>query len=96
MAGEVDAHTANQLASQLESLTASGRHHVVVDLSGVELLDSSGVGVLIAGLERARAEGGELRVACVSPTIRRVFDVTGLTGYLPVDDAVEDAVRALE
>ena len=96
VAGEIDAHTANQLARELVAITESGRLRVVVDLSGVQLLDSSGVGVLIAGLERVRSRGGELRLAGAAPTVRRVFDITGLNGYLPVDDTVDDALRAME
>jgi anti-anti-sigma factor len=55
--GRVTFHTAEVLRQQLLSLIAAGDIHLVVDLSGVDAMDSSGVGALISGLKAARRAG---------------------------------------
>ena len=79
--GPVDAATAPTLRTELDAATAGGAH-VLVDLGGVSFLDSTGLGVLIGGLRRARVEGGALRVVCADPVMLELFRVTGLTEVL--------------
>ena len=56
--GEVDVYTAPQLREQLISLVDAGQRNIVVNLEGVEFLDSTGLGVLVGGLKRVRSAGG--------------------------------------
>jgi anti-sigma B factor antagonist len=76
--GEVDVYTAPQLKQQMISLLESGNTEMVVDLTKVEYLDSTALGVLIGGLKRVRERDGNLPLICPSPRIRRVFEITGL------------------
>ena len=76
--GEVDVYTAPQLKQQIISLLESGARELVVDLSKVDYLDSTALGVLIGGLKRIREMDGNMALVCPSPRIRRVFEITGL------------------
>ena len=76
--GEVDVYTAPQLKQQMLSLLESGNNEMVIDLTKVEYLDSTALGVLIGGLKRVRERDGNLPLICPSPRIRRVFEITGL------------------
>ncbi len=60
--GEIDVYTAPKLREQLVDLVAAGSHHLIVDMEGVEFLDSTGLGVLVGGLKRVRAHDGSLRL----------------------------------
>ena len=95
VSGEVDVATVPRLREQLHALVASGTPRIVVDLDAVDFLDSTGLGVLVGALKRVRNNGGELALVCTSPRIRKVFEVTGLTGHLTIFDSREKALGGL-
>jgi anti-sigma B factor antagonist len=77
--GEIDLYTAPRLHSELAGLLADGMPaRVVVDMSGVEFCDSTGMNVLLSCLRRARERGGELEIAAPKPAVRKILQVTGL------------------
>ena len=60
---------------------------VVVDMSGVEFCDSTGMNVLLSCLRRARERGGELEIATPKPAVRKILQVTGLDAVFTLVDA---------
>jgi len=77
--GEIDLYTAPRLHSELAGLLADGMPaRVVIDMSGVEFCDSTGMNVLLSCLRRARERGGELEIAAPKPAVRKILQVTGL------------------
>jgi anti-sigma B factor antagonist len=92
VSGEVDVATVPRLREQLHGLAAQGDNSIVVDLDGVEFLDSTGLGVLVGALKRVRSSGGDLHLICTQPRIRKVFEVTGLTKVFSIYDSVDEAV----
>ena len=94
VAGEVDVFTAPQLREALVGAIEEDSHDVVVDLQGVDFLDSTGLGVLVAGLKRVRQYGGDLSLVCTREHILKILDITGLVKVLKVHDSVEAATAA--
>ena len=92
VSGEVDVATVPRLREQLHGLVAEGSTRIVVDLDGVDFLDSTGLGVLVGALKRVRANDGDLSLVCTQPRIRKVFEVTGLTKVFSLYDSVDEAV----
>jgi anti-sigma B factor antagonist len=92
--GEVDVSTAPRLRQQLVETASSGHDWVVVDLDGLDFLDSTGLGVLVSGLKRFRTQGGDLLLVCNARRILRVFEITGLTQVFGMHPTVADAVSA--
>ncbi|HWC33117.1 MAG TPA: STAS domain-containing protein [Actinomycetota bacterium] len=92
--GEIDLYTAPKLKEQISELVATDRAQLVVDLSRVEFLDSTGLGVLIGGLKRAREKGGELALAGATEPVRKVLSITGLDKVFPLHDDVDVATGA--
>jgi len=90
--GELDLATAPQLDEALGGIDPGG--HVVVDLSEVGFLDSSGLAVLLQARQRLGADGAELRLVVSRPSILRVLEVTGLMAVFPVFDTLGDATEA--
>jgi anti-sigma B factor antagonist len=95
LTGEVDLHTCPELKDELLGVIGDGATHVVVDLTETTFIDSTGLGVLIRGVERLTTEGGHLAVVCVDPNMVKVFEVTGLdrvfTIYATRDEALAPA-----
>ena len=94
--GEIDVYTAPKLREQLIDLVSSGNYHLVVDMEGVDFLDSTGLGVLVGGLKRVRAHDGSLRLVCSQERILKIFRITGLTKVFPIHTSVDDAVAATD
>ena len=90
--GEVDVFTAPVLDREIVAQLSDGHARLVVDLSSVSFLDSTGLGVLVKGLKGARESGGGLHLVVTSPRIRKIFDITGLDAAMPLFDTVDDAL----
>lgn len=90
--GEVDVATAPSLREQLIDLVSDGSTKLVLDLEGVDFLDSTGLGVIISALKRARTQGGDLRLVCTQARIRRLFEITGLDKAVPLLPSLDAAV----
>jgi anti-sigma B factor antagonist len=88
VAGEIDLYTAPRLHGELiTALAGGGPARIVVDMSGVEFCDSTGMNVLLAAQRQAREGGGDVQLAGPRPAIRKVLQVTGLeTVFTVLDD----------
>jgi anti-sigma B factor antagonist len=94
VAGEIDVYTAPKLREQLADLVDAGRNDIVVDMRGVEFLDSTGLGVLVGGLKRIRQNDGSMQLVCTQERILKIFRITGLTKVFPIHESVAAAVAA--
>jgi anti-sigma B factor antagonist len=94
VAGEVDLATAPQLQAKLVDLVDDGVGGVVVDLTPVAFMDSTGLGVLLAAHRRAQAGGPAIRLVCPEGPVLRVLRLTGLVQILPVHSSLAEAVGA--
>ena len=85
VSGEIDLYTAPRLHSELAAVVGSSAPaRVVVDMSGVEFCDSTGMNVLLSCLRQAREQGGELELAAPRPGVRKILHVTGLDSVFTV------------
>lgn len=90
--GEIDVATAPRLREQLIKLVNEQRFMIVVDLGGVDFIDSTGLGVLIGALKRVRTHDGNLVLVCTEPRIVKVFEITGLNQVFQIHSSVDAAV----
>jgi anti-sigma B factor antagonist len=95
LSGEVDAVTAPQVARRLLRLFRDGKTDVVVDLSRVTFMDSTGIGVLLNALRQLTTLHGRLVLVCPTDRVLRPFEVTGLVGYLKIFNTREAALGGL-
>jgi anti-sigma B factor antagonist len=87
VSGEIDLYTVPRLHGELVSALADGGAlRLVVDMSGVEFCDSTGMNVLLNAHRRAREQGGDLELAGPRPTVRKILHVTGLESVFTVLD----------
>lgn len=93
LAGRLNLVSANDLRAAVQHAVANNRTRIAVDLSGVEFLDSSGLGALIGGVKTTRQAGGELRIAAPTEQVKLVLQLTNMERVLP---AYPDAVTAFD
>jgi anti-anti-sigma factor len=93
LSGELDLHNADDVRAALEQASANGSARIVVDLSAVEFLDSTVLGVFVQAHRRARGDAS-FRLASPGPEPRRILQVAGVETYLDVHDSLDDALRS--
>jgi anti-sigma B factor antagonist len=91
LAGESDVYTYDQLRGALESAAAQGVSLLIVDLSGLEFMDSTGVQVLLDIRVMMINRGGKLALASPQNTVARVLNLVGADQLIPVYANVEEA-----
>lgn len=92
--GEIDVYTAPLLRQKLVELADHGATRIVIDLEPVEFLDSTGLGVLVAALNRLRRRDGDVELVCTQQRILRVFEITGLSKVFTIHRSLRAAVTA--
>ncbi|WP_030345934.1 STAS domain-containing protein [Streptomyces sp. NRRL S-1022] len=91
VSGQLDLHTAQGLADALEPLLGGRDQAVLVDLSGVTFLDSTGLTCLITAYRTARTTGARLALIAPSAPVRTMLELTGVDQVLDVYPAVDAA-----
>jgi anti-sigma B factor antagonist len=78
--GELDVASAPVLRERVVQLVTEGRSHLVFDCTGLEFIDSTGLGVLIGARARSLAANGSVALTGVRPALQRLLVVTGIDG----------------
>lgn len=97
VAGEVDAHTAPEVRSALDDAlerSLGGGFRIIVDLTDVSFLDSTGLGVFVTTLKHVREREGSLDLVITSPRVLKVFTLTGLDVLIPIHESLQDALAS--
>jgi len=90
VSGELDASTASFLYDKLSDLEVYDTHHVVLDLARVTFMDSTGLAVIVTEHKRMRHSDGTLTIFSPPSSVRRLFEITGLTTVLDIVPAAEE------
>lgn len=86
VAGDVDVDTAPALRYAVHDLLEQGHRDLVVNVSGVEFIDSTGLGVLVGMLREARSRKGTLELVCTQARMLKLLHLTGLDEAFTVHD----------
>jgi anti-sigma B factor antagonist len=90
--GEIDVYTAPKLRDKITELVAAGVYDIVIDMEGVEFLDSTGLGVLVGGLKKVRAHDGSLQLICNQDRLLKIFRITGLAKVFVIHESADAAL----
>jgi anti-sigma B factor antagonist len=90
--GEIHVSTAPEFAQRLSSAVDSGKTAMVLDMSNVEFIDSTGLSVLLNSLRLVTQMHGRLAIVCANPTVLRLFQITSLDTTF---DIFEDRAAAI-
>lgn len=91
--GNLDALTAPSLKKEIESLLAARKINVVFDLSGLELIDSSGVGAIVSLFKRVRTLQGDVKIAQLNGQPAEIFKLLRLDKAFEIFEEIDTAVQ---
>lgn len=98
--GELDLNTAPQLEESLDVALGSEGSTLVIDLSGCEFIDSTGIALIVRAWQQLNhvtngEKRGRFALCCVSDQVRRLLDITGLESSIPTHSTREEALSEL-
>lgn len=91
ISGYLDAHTAPAFESAIEDEMRTGRVRLVVDCAGLTYISSAGLGVFMSFLEEIREQGGDIKLAAITPKVYQIFDVLGFPQLFDIAETVDGA-----
>ena len=91
--GEIHVSTAPEFQRRLDAAISRGKTAVVLDLSEVEFIDSTGLSVILNGLRRVTRQRGRMALVCTNPTVLRLFEITRLDTTFDIHESREEALR---
>ncbi len=86
LTGEVDSYNSPKLREKMVSLIDEGNPNLIINMTGVDYIDSTGLGTLVGGLKRASEKNGAIRLICPNEQIYKVFNITGLVKVFSIFD----------
>ena len=90
--GEVDLYNAPQIKDTVRKQIEGGKNQILINLRAVSYIDSSGIGALISSLSNVKKAGGVLKISDIQGSVRKVFELTKLTGFFEIFDNEEMAL----
>ncbi len=92
LSGRLDFGVASEAKRAFADAVSGGNRRLVVDLSGVDFVDSSGLSSLVSGLRVARQAGGDLRIGAAGEQPSALFSLTSLDQVFRLYPTVEEAI----
>lgn len=83
--GDLDMATASELRQTLTTILGTAPVRLTIDLSALEFVDSTGIGVLVGGFRRARDEGCDFSLRFPNRPVKKVLHLTGIDQMVPIE-----------
>jgi anti-sigma B factor antagonist len=93
LTGRLDAYSAAEVEKKLDGVIQAGCVKMVLNLERLEYISSSGLRVFLSQLKKVRKQQGDIKLACMKPYIREVFDIAGFTQLFNIFEN-EDAANS--
>ncbi|MFC4324098.1 anti-sigma F factor antagonist [Litchfieldia salsa] len=96
LTGELDHHAAEELRQKVTSVIESKDiNHILLNLENLSFMDSSGLGVILGRYKQVKSKGGEMVVCSISPSVKRLFDMSGLFKIIRLETDENYALQTL-
>ncbi|MEI2464675.1 anti-sigma factor antagonist [Niallia taxi] len=93
VAGEIDAYTAPKLKERIYSFSEKDDVRMTIDLSDVNYMDSTGLGVFVGLFKNVRSHDGEFKLIGLSERLIRLFEITGLADIIDINSKIEGGIK---
>ena len=93
--GDIDVYTSPDLKYAITSQIDFGAKRIIIDMEDVYYIDSSGIGVFISALGELKKRNGKIGIVKITENVRKVFELTKITSFLPIFMTVSDALEKL-
>lgn len=94
--GEIDISVTDSLRDKLKGLTDEKRMAILIDMSAVPYIDSSGLGVLVEAMQEMGKYGAELKLAHLTDDVKKVFELTRLNKFFTIFGRESDALDSFK
>ncbi|MGB6063324.1 MAG: STAS domain-containing protein [Desulfomonilaceae bacterium] len=91
--GRMDTVSAPEFQQRMEELLDREGKGILMDFEKLEYVSSAGLRSILIAAKKAKSLGGQVSCCSLQDMVRKVFDVSGFTGMLPVYDSLEDALN---
>jgi anti-anti-sigma factor len=95
IAGRLDARTTQNLMKHCSDLRSKGFHHLLINLSDISFIASSGIGTFLALTEDLKEIGGSLHLIELSPAVESVVKLLNLGQFLAIETSQDEAIAAI-
>jgi anti-sigma B factor antagonist len=95
LSGELDYHSSPELREKLTELTSKQSPKILVNLAGVDYMDSSGIATFVEAFQKSKRYQGRLILAALTPTVRGVFEIAKLDSIFEIAPTVKEAIDGL-
>ena len=91
--GELDHHSAEEVRVKIDDrIDRDNIRKVILNFSGVTIMDSSGIGVVIGRYKKMKNRNGKLCVAEINKTVNKVFEISGMYKIIDVYGNIDEAI----
>ena len=94
LAGRFDTYTAGEVRQWIDEAMAEDPANIVVNMQGVDFVDSTALATLVQGVKNCRQRDGDLRLCEVQQSVRMVFELTRLDRFFEIFSQENEAVKA--
>ncbi|AJA47794.1 anti-sigma F factor antagonist [Clostridium pasteurianum DSM 525 = ATCC 6013] len=96
LTGELDHHSAEEVRNKIDDrLERTGYNKVILDFSNVNFMDSSGIGVVIGRYKKISMRKGQICIANVQESVKRVFELSGMFKIIKLYKSVQEAIEVI-
>ncbi|HHY78067.1 MAG TPA: anti-sigma F factor antagonist [Clostridiales bacterium] len=94
--GELDHHSSTYIRDSIdEAILKKNPRNIIFDMSGLNFMDSSGIGVIIGRYKQITSNGGKVGIVSMKPQIKRIYEICGLKRIIPNYDSIKTAIEKL-
>lgn len=94
--GEITLSNANDVSDFIDKNIQEGKIKVILNMAGVDYLDSSAVGMIVASYSNLQSAGGDLRMCSLKPEVMEIFSAASLDSFLTIDKEQEESVISFQ
>jgi anti-sigma B factor antagonist len=94
VSGKLDAYNSTELEKKITEVIDSGETRLIVNFDRLDYISSSGLRVLLVALKKLKKLNGDVKLACLKPFIKDVFDISGFTQLFTITENVDRAVAS--
>ena len=94
--GDIDFSISQKLKEELAGIISKGKTKLIIDLEKIRYIDSSGLEAITSTQTKAQASHGDVYLICTEPSIKKIFDITGLDEYVKIFNTKEEALKIVK
>lgn len=92
--GRLDTTQSDNFEKNMLDLVTAGKNKIIIDCSKLEYISSSGLRVFLIMQKKMMTSSGQLRICCLQPAIREIFEISGFTMIFSIFTNIHDALKA--